>query len=375
MTLLRLWMRRDRYWWDDAWAFFSLLNLIVQFGSVFMHVEKPSDLSQLNRVAAYYLMAATFYSVIWSARVSILFSIIRIDPDPIMRRRLKWLAALFIAALCFFLAQLLWTCEASTTAGRSATARSAISPNRSPFASSSVPDVVADLLLILLPVRLIRGIKDKGLRYRLIFIFSTSIVTTIVSLVHAAYIIKEGGIPVLISALVEDCMSLTVANMPVVATALMRRLGSGGAQGPDDGDGQRWSSFKFRTRTTRPTHWTSGLFGAFSRGGPGVTTGAGVGATTGAGMLTEHGGTFALGETSKSTAPTYSTGSLGVDELYAKVVGAGSSEGDLGAGTKEAAEVRMGEVRREDGAEGRPRAGVVRIDALPNYPPKEKEEV
>jgi len=35
-----------------------------------------------------------------------------------------------------------------------------------------------------------------------------------VSLVHAAYIITRGGIPVIISALVEDCMSLTVANFP-----------------------------------------------------------------------------------------------------------------------------------------------------------------
>jgi hypothetical protein len=28
MTLLRLWLRRDRYWWDDAWAFFSLLKYV-----------------------------------------------------------------------------------------------------------------------------------------------------------------------------------------------------------------------------------------------------------------------------------------------------------------------------------------------------------
>jgi len=76
-----------------------------------MHVEHPSDLSRLNRIAAYYLMAVTFYTVIWTARISILFSIIRIDPDPVMRRRLKWLAAAFVAALAFLLSQLFWTCE------------------------------------------------------------------------------------------------------------------------------------------------------------------------------------------------------------------------------------------------------------------------
>ena len=132
MTLLRLWLRRNRYWWDDAWAFLSLLwyvpvllfffflsfvtslvfpSLFVQFAAVFMHVDNPLELSRLNRIAAYYLMATTFYAVIWTARLSILFSIIRIDPDPAMRRRLMWLAAAFVAAIGFFFTQLFWVCE------------------------------------------------------------------------------------------------------------------------------------------------------------------------------------------------------------------------------------------------------------------------
>jgi hypothetical protein len=78
-----------------------------------MHVQHPSDLSRLNRVAAYYLMATTFYTVIWAARLSILFSIIRIDPSLVIRRRLKWLAAAFLAALCALLFQFFWTCEHS----------------------------------------------------------------------------------------------------------------------------------------------------------------------------------------------------------------------------------------------------------------------
>ena len=76
-----------------------------------MHVEHPKDLSRLDRIAAYYLMAVTFYTVIWSARISILFSIIRIDPDPIMRQRMKWLVAAFLAAVGGLLFQLFWTCE------------------------------------------------------------------------------------------------------------------------------------------------------------------------------------------------------------------------------------------------------------------------
>ncbi|KAH9169614.1 hypothetical protein EDB89DRAFT_1854339 [Lactarius sanguifluus] len=344
MTLLRLWIRRDRYWWDDAWALFSLLNLFVQFAAVFMHVEHPSDLSRLNRIAAYYLMAVTFYTVIWTARISILFSIIRIDPDPVMRHRLKWLAGAFFAALCFLLSQLFWTCEGINDWKDKASPQCPL-PKQVAICQL-ITDILADLSLIILPLRLIRGIKDKRLRWRLVFIFSTSIATTIVSLVHAAYIISRGGIPVVISALVEDCISLTVANLPVVATASIRRLS--GDSSNADGEGQRWSSFKFKTRTMPPSSgagtafFTTG-FGAISR-----STGASVGAN--AGTETELTGTSL--EQSKGAVSgigAYSLGTVGPDELFAN--GTKSVDGAT----------EKGERRRED------KGGVVRIDTLP-YP-------
>ncbi|KAI0058788.1 hypothetical protein BV25DRAFT_1829790 [Artomyces pyxidatus] len=237
-----------------------------------MHVENPAELSKTNRVAAYYLMAATFYTVIWSARISILFSIIRIDPDPQTQRKLKWLAGIFIATIAFFLAQLLWVCEPNDAWKDLPSPQCHL--NKEVAICQLVSDVIADLLLITLPLRLIHGIKDKGLRRRLIFIFSTSIVTTIVSLVHAAYIITSGGKNVLISALVEDCMSLTVANVPVVATALLRSMAarqSGPSAYADETDGgPRWSSFRFKTRLTG--QW--GLSTAARSQAPATTTNA-----------------------------------------------------------------------------------------------------
>lgn len=344
MTLLRLWIRRDRYWWDDAWALFSLLNLFVQFGAVFMHVEHPSDLSRLNRIAAYYLMAVTFYTVIWTARISILFSIIRIDPDPVMRHRLKWLAAAFVAAICFLLSQLFWTCEGIHGWKNKASPQCPL-PKQVAICQL-ITDILADLSLILLPLRLIRGIKDKRLRWRLVFIFSTSIATTIVSLVHAAYIISRGGIPVVISALVEDCISLTVANLPVVATASFRRLS--GDSSNADGEGQRWSSFKFKTRTMPPSSGAGTAFFTTGFGAGSRSAGASVGANAG----TETELTVTSLEQSKGTVSgigAYSLGAVGADELFAN----GTKSVD-GAAEKD-------EGRRED------KGGVVRIDMLP-YP-------
>jgi hypothetical protein len=221
---------------------------------------------------------------------------------------------------------------------------------------ASAADILADLALIILPIRLIRGIKDKRLRWRLIFIFSTSseyssfstnkqprffflVVTTIVSLVHAAYIISRGGIPVVISALVEDCMSLTVANLPVVATASFRRLDS---ESNNDGDGQRWSTWKFKTRTlpmttnegNSATYFTTGL-GAGSRSrSVAVDPDMGTATELTSSALEQSKGSVSVG------MGAYSLGSVDAEDVFAN-------------GTKAV------DPRREE------KPGVVRIDVLP----------
>ena len=172
-----------------------------------------------------------------------------------------------------------------------------------------------------------------------LFTSISAVVTTVVSLVHAAYIITTGGIPVIISALVEDCMSLTVANLPVVATASLRRIsGVNPRDANPDNDGQRWSSFKFRTRTQQPggtTHLTTG-FGGISRG-----TDIRIPTDT------EGSGTTSF-EPTKSTIPVIS------EDVFAATPTKVELDGEKGLSFDP-------QMRQEDGA------GVVRIDLLP-YP-------
>jgi hypothetical protein len=131
--------------------------------------------------------------------------------------------------------------------------------------------------------------------------------TTIVSLVHASYILREGGIPEVIAALVEDCMSLTVANVPVVATASFRRFfGTRSLDETEDHDGQRWSALKFHTWTTRPpgatTYRSTGFNPELTRGEVSVSNTTELTSTT-------------LNSTRKSK-PVYSVGTLGPNETF-----------------------------------------------------------
>ncbi|TFK34020.1 hypothetical protein BDQ12DRAFT_690247 [Crucibulum laeve] len=219
-TVYRLIVRRGRLWADDAWACFSMFALFVQIAAVFMHVPNPAELSRTNRVAAYYLMATSFYAIIWSARLSILFSIVRLDPSEIRRRRLLYVGILYFVVCCVLIAQLFWVCEPEPEWKDTASPQCTL--NKEVAICQLVSDIIADLILIVAPLKLLAGLEDKGLRRRLMVIFSTCIVTTIVSLVHAAYILTLGGPKVVVAALVEDCVSLIVCNIPVVVTATFR---------------------------------------------------------------------------------------------------------------------------------------------------------
>jgi hypothetical protein len=181
-------------------------------------------------------------------------------------------------------------------------------------------------------------------------------VTTVVSLVHAAYIITRGGIPVIISALVEDCMSLTVANLPVVATASMRHLSTTAAHEPDpDGDGQRWSSWKFRspTQPTGTASMAAQLAANFRSKGGGAGAGVG-GMANNTGTTTTTDTTIDL--TKKSVIPALEIGSD--EQLFGASGAEKKTEGEK-VNDQEAAAAAAA-VRRED-------RSVVRIDVLP-YP-------
>ncbi|KAI0755398.1 hypothetical protein BC629DRAFT_1662758, partial [Irpex lacteus] len=223
-TVSRLYLRREKFWWDDACAFLSMVLLLVQIASshdLIFRLTYLDVLSRTGRIAAYYIMAIAFYLIIWTARLSILYSIIRIDPNPRMRIVLHRVAVMFIVVMLVMCAQLFWVCEPLDTWKNTKSPQCPLT--KQVAICQLVTDILADLLLILAPLRLLQQLSAQdGTRRRLMIIFSTSIVTTIVSLVHAALILTVGGIKVVIAAIIEDTFSLIVCNVPVVVTFLLR---------------------------------------------------------------------------------------------------------------------------------------------------------
>ncbi|KAJ7156897.1 hypothetical protein C8R43DRAFT_883603, partial [Mycena crocata] len=217
-TIYRLFIRRSRLSTDDGCAIFSTCILLLQVASVFLHADIDSALSRSIRIAAYYLIAVTFYAIIWSARLSILFSVIRIDPNGTRRSFLLIFGLAFLVVCFILIAQLFWVCEQHHIRWKDApTPQCPLS--REVVIFQLISDVVSDTVLVAAPLQLLWHLEDQSLRRRLCIIFSTCIITTIVSLVHAAMILTGRGPKILIAAVVEDCVSLIVCNLPIVITA------------------------------------------------------------------------------------------------------------------------------------------------------------
>lgn len=65
-------------------------------------------------------------------------------------------------------------------------------------------DVLSDTILILAPFRLVYRVRlSRAQKIRVLAIFSTSAITTIVSLTHAYYVITDGGLKEAVAAMFE----------------------------------------------------------------------------------------------------------------------------------------------------------------------------
>ena len=72
------------------------------------------------------------------------------------------------------------------------------------FSLRTIGDILADLILIVVPLKLLWQLdKSCPQRRRLLVVFSSSIITTITSLIHSYYILRVGGFITLFMGLIE----------------------------------------------------------------------------------------------------------------------------------------------------------------------------
>ncbi|KAG5651518.1 hypothetical protein H0H81_008355 [Sphagnurus paluster] len=92
-------------------------------------------------------------------------------------------------------------------------------------------DIYADSALIVAPLRLLWNLGvTRAQRNRLLMVFSSSIVTTVASLIHAYYVLRVGGLDEVFVAIIEICVSLMVCNLAVIVGIVARIIEARGGK-------------------------------------------------------------------------------------------------------------------------------------------------
>ncbi|KAG1840055.1 hypothetical protein DFJ58DRAFT_94987 [Suillus subalutaceus] len=208
--------RHKRLWIDDAWAALCMIFTFILSIVDCLYLQDYERYPQGARVALYYMVAQFFYAIVWSSRLSILFTIVRLTiPKTIFRRALMSAVIIFGIAWALLFSQVWWVCESES--GWKTQPRPQCDLGRDVAIAQIITDVLGDFILILAPFSLLYKIRlSTGQKVRVLAVFSASAITTIVSLTHAYYIFSGGGTKEGMAAVVEASMSLIVANLSVV---------------------------------------------------------------------------------------------------------------------------------------------------------------
>ncbi|KAG2356952.1 hypothetical protein BDR07DRAFT_1421775 [Suillus spraguei] len=223
VTSFRLYcrMQQGRLWIDDLWATFAMIFILALLVVDWLYLQNYENYPQGIKVALYYMMCQFFFAVIWCSRISILLTVVRLAVPGTFRKVLTFTTVIFVIAWAVLFAQVLWTCESEP--GWKSQPRPQCDLGRNVAIALIITDVFGDTIIILAPFRLIYNVKlTKARKIRILAIFSTSAITTIVSLVHAYYVLSDGGLKETMAAMVETSVSLIVANSSVVVAFFLR---------------------------------------------------------------------------------------------------------------------------------------------------------
>ncbi|KAF8121061.1 hypothetical protein EV363DRAFT_1366790 [Boletus edulis] len=173
LTLFRLGFRLKirRFWWEDVWATVALLCTVASIISVFVvngtsHREAFLIASRIN--------VHMLTCIVWSVRISVTFSIVRICPSPFLRRVVLGVAA------CFFLVwvttlslEVRWCGGIAQTPSGEANLLCVIP--RSVIIFQMTTNCTADTIIAVFPIRLLfRAKLPRRQRRMFVSIFSAS---------------------------------------------------------------------------------------------------------------------------------------------------------------------------------------------------------
>ncbi|KIJ55831.1 hypothetical protein M422DRAFT_774735 [Sphaerobolus stellatus SS14] len=229
-TITRIFIRyhqpRRLFGIDDALAFIAALGCIVASVAYYIrNLEVSLFLARTSKVFIFYTLSESFYLSAWSARLSMLFSIIRITPDGYMRQSLKGLAMTFVVFMIVLSLQIVWVCE--KWQGWKDAELPICPLGLQTGLTQLVTDIIGDFVLVLIPIHLLhRTHFTRTVKVRILVLFCAAALVTIIGAAHVTFLILPAHpIEAGITAISEICVATMVCNLIVVVPFLWRKCG------------------------------------------------------------------------------------------------------------------------------------------------------
>ncbi|OAX34815.1 hypothetical protein K503DRAFT_417163 [Rhizopogon vinicolor AM-OR11-026] len=209
-----------RFWWEDAWAVialaFDIACLFGAWGEGPAFYDDPSVFQVML-----WLVPIALTCVVWAARMSIIYSILRVaDPRNMLRRIVYGIVACFAVMWVALVVQKVLVCEYSGCIVGSQVA-----------IADLITDTISDLMLVIMPIYLLRDVRlTHHQRILVISAFSASLLVTAMAIpLSVLLFVAPTSDATLIFAHVKSATSLIVANLLVIVTFMYRYFRGSGA--------------------------------------------------------------------------------------------------------------------------------------------------
>jgi len=228
--------RLRRLWWDDYWAGIALVFSLGYFGSMWLRRE-PLDksLSKNTMIVTFWLTTLTFPCEVWSARLSIAFSIVRLVPERTTYRRwLYGLTVLFGMMWLGLLLQKMYSCAGNSRWHNNVQVQCFLGDPVGIVTLTT--DIISDTCLILIPLHLLRPVRLLPAQRRLFLaIFCSSLFSSIFGVLYAIFVFmgddtafeKKRGLLISLTANMKAAVTLLVSNLLVIVTYFYRTFRRG----------------------------------------------------------------------------------------------------------------------------------------------------
>ncbi|KAF8999868.1 hypothetical protein BDQ17DRAFT_1246014, partial [Cyathus striatus] len=252
-TCFRLYhrFRNRRLWWDDFWALVSMLVTIVVLGAfVALPFRILFTKSKTMVTFGYWLTMLSYTTALWSARMSVAVTIVRLFNEGRARRCAKVMCIIFALAWTALVVQkfsncgkftvLSWRCPIShVTAYLELSSKFIVSYILYYiYAYYGIADIIADIWLLSAPMYMLWKIRLPSRRHQRLIraVFACDVLVSVPSIVHIVYIVRKNQPAIGISAQFQVSTSLIVCNLLVVVTYVYRAFRRNEEESSDSSD-------------------------------------------------------------------------------------------------------------------------------------------